>query len=322
MSEALAYTLKPAGYDAPAEKRIYPEPDCSLAKAYETWLKLMNREYASGTAHLHYAYAIKLTKGLRTSVDEAHSLLVRYQDHPFAEHAGLFVSALYNHHIPDKEIVFDLNLEKPTDWLGYKLRKDKVFVNKGKTGTLLGTEARGIIINCGEAGRDMGWWSNCSLINYGEVGRCVGWGCGARIYDNSYSPIIVNCGKACHDFGGNTSVPILNFGEAHSIGDAAHGLVANSGKVSHRSYRDADGCIITQSPVKMSTKFEGKLIGLEDCKQMPELVAYLDSLKQKFETGRNDYRTALAALDGLGPLPGNKIESDVKTILKRAGYEV
>lgn len=200
-SEAIkeAYQFRPAGHEAPAARREYPEPDKKLQKAFEGWEGGLSKDldwHHEATLETCYTRALDLTKKLEFSLDEVHGLLLQNQDHQYIKYAGLFVSTLFNT-TPEKFITYDLELE-PIHFLGYRLAKDKVLINRSKVGRWMGERASGPVINYGEADRGMGWQASGPVINFGKT---ISW------------------------FGAGASGSVINYGEVKSMGASAIGYL-------------------------------------------------------------------------------------------------
>ena len=287
------YHFKPVGHNTPDQKRNYPEPDPRLRKAFKEWFEEV--EDINYFPPNLYNLALELIENLEPNISEAHSLLVAYQDHPKIYWAGYFLSAIYNRS-PEKEIVFDLDLENPPHGLGYRLPKGKRLVNRGKAGDWMGEWASGVVLNCGEAGYGMGGGVSGIVLNYGKVGNGIGYG----------APGVV-----------------INFGETgHDTGEGTSGLVINCGKANERMGEFAKGTILAlKDPISFGDISKAKLVlRAEDCKKIPELGEYLENLRRTLEVGKKDYQAVLAWLEGLGEEPKERIESDIEKILRRAGY--
>ena len=346
------YHFKPVGHNTPDQKRNYPEPDPRLRKAFKEWFKEVEdvtiRDLDEQVIDF-YNKALELTKDLEPNIPEAHSLLVAYQDHEKIEYAGLFLSAIYNRS-PEKEIVFDLHLQNPPYGLGYKLRKGKRLINRGKAGIGLGYMALGAVINYDKAGDWLGYRAPGVVINYGKTG--YGMGCGApgvviNFGETGFglgrgaSEAVINYGKANNGMGYGTSGLVINYGEAGGwMGWKAPGVVINFGKAGHDMGRYASGLVINcgEANEEMGEWIEGIILALkdpisfgdiskaklvlraEDCKKIPELGEYLENLRRTLEVGKKDYQAVLAWLEGLGEEPKERIESDIEKILRRAGY--
>jgi len=191
--ELMGYRFKGSGFDAPEEKRKYEEPDKRLQEAFEKWLSL-------GYKRDEYKYdaAIALTKKTKRDIGEAHSLLIRYPDK--SEGAGIFLSAIYNK-APERCIIYDLDLPNPPMMLGYRLRKDKILVNKGTVESALGVHSQGVIINCGTAKSLAGINSDALVINYGDTYM----GLGAKS-----KGIVINCGTTTNISDANIVIAVKN----------------------------------------------------------------------------------------------------------------
>lgn len=294
MSEQMAYKMQPAGHEKPEEKRKYEKPSNKLASAFEEWVK----EYPDDSMSIpvtpddretffdkSYSKAQNLTEKLNASVAEAHALAILYRDHPKCFYAGLFISAIYNKS-QEKDIIFDLH-ECRIDLLAYKLVKGKRLINYEK---LEG---------------DTGFKSESPIINYGtmlEVGA-------------DSSSLIMNLGHAdlLGGYGGNyrpePTPVIINFGTCSTITGTCGIVLSLKKPRSQVQYND--------TPYKPNILLKPK-----DCKKIPELSHYLKQMQRKFELGRKDYTKALAALDELGPEPGEKIAKDIEEILRGYKYDV
>lgn len=291
-----AYQFKPAGHAAPAAKREYPEPNRKLQEAFETWTyglgddKLVH--YVDSVLDKRYTRAERLIEKLELSLDEAHALLIMNQEHPHIADAGLFISALYNQ-LPDKNIVYDLNLDEPPDYLGHVLPADKILINRGKVGYDVGRDAKGPVINYGDAGNGFGWSAKSLVVNCGRADRWLGWG---------------------------AKGVMINYGEAGSdMGEFSKGIIINCGEHSSGLGMKADGIIIAvRDPVRFfgQTRWAKLVLNQKECETIPGLRGYFDALKKKFEAGRSDNDALLSALNELGPYPENKIRQDTIEILK------
>lgn len=291
------YKLHPAGYDAPVPKREYIKPSDGLVDAFGKW-----RERCASPPHrereFYYTLACELVKNLRPSLPEANALLIENQGRGRKPAlTGLFISALYNR-LPDTNIIFDLELETPFEYLGYRLPEGKRLINYGNCGSCVGFYA-----------------SAAAIVNYGKAGQQMG---------SANSSLVINCGEAGY-FMGQTSGLVINYGKAgRDMGWLAKGLVINCGEAGRRMGHKASGSVIAvRKPERFGTVKQAKLVLREkDCAKLPEFREYLEEFRGKLERGRNNYRAAVAALDELGPEPGKRLEQDITKILGRAGYNV
>jgi len=330
--ESMAYKFKGAGHEEPEGKRRYEQTDDKLAAALEEWLAATNH---SDNENSLYASAVKLIKPLKPSSTDAHSLLLRNQDHPRFSHLGLFVSAVYNQ-APDEIIAYDLGIKA---WhIGYMLNENKILINKTELGYGFGVKSKGTIVNFGTAicvlegacARARG-----TSINYGQIEGEFGQGSSGNIlnYGNtehlgSHSKgLIVNLGKA-KSAGQNSAGPILNFGttEKH-LGGAARGLVVNAGSGGINVAYNATGIIIsTRTPASYGDLDMARAVARYDYsgrgdlapikQRMQVIEAHIEKLRALFEKGRNGYRKALETLKELGT--PEKISKDLEELVRKS----
>jgi hypothetical protein len=168
LNGVLRYEFRPAGHEMKIERKDYVKTESKLCKVFEKWLDELDDSWDFWNRN--YNKAVNMLKNIKPTVDEAHSALIAYQDHPRIniEHAGLFLSAVYNR-VPDMLIVFDVDLDTPIDCLGYKLGKGKVLVNYCKVGWWMGREASGVVVNYGKCGNFMGSRASGVVVNCGNV---------------------------------------------------------------------------------------------------------------------------------------------------------
>jgi hypothetical protein len=177
----LSYEFRPVGLKVKTERRECVKVENKLYKVFEKWLDEFSELYDG------YDEGVEMIKNIKPkpTIDEVHSALIAYEDHPNIKHAGLLLSAVYNL-VDDKIIVFDVDLDVPIDFLGYKLDKRKVLVNYSRVGDLMGWEASGVVINCGEVRDRVGYLASGVVINYKEIEGLMCWGA---------SGVVINCGK-------------------------------------------------------------------------------------------------------------------------------
>jgi len=341
MKSEMGYKFRGAGHEEPEGKRKYKEPDRTLEKIFVEWIKGLPPMSAGiedfyEECRRQYEVAVKIFEKHNFSQDEGHALFCKYQDYPQIQYAGHFLSAFYNH-LPDKEIIFDIDMAIPSYFIAYRLKEGKLFINKGTTGLLTGQESASPVINFGKIGVQSGTNATAPLINYGE--------CAVLSGADSKSAVI-NYGKAELRMGQDAQGPVINMGEAERfMGCGAEGpvinfnvtkeklafggkqIVINAGTCGEDFGASHTGILIAlrePASFNIEDKFGfGKpklLLRERDC--TPELVNYVEHLRQLFEKGRTDYRAALAALDEFGKEPGRKIESDIEDILRRNGHNV
>ena len=152
--------------------------DEQLDEVASDWLNWLwgGKEDAPNKISVRYEHALDLTKDLKPTLDDIKSFILRQQECNCFCDLDLLVAALYNQ-TSEKYILFDVKLEYEGDalfYLGYRLPKDKVFVNFRETGWETGLEASGPIFNYGKTHERMGRESKGILINDGEAGEGLG----------------------------------------------------------------------------------------------------------------------------------------------------
>jgi len=317
--ETMAYKMQPAGHEEPPKRRKYEKPPSKLRKAFESWFtfetpydEMRDRDFKQ-----YYELALKLTENLEIRLDDAHALLISYQDHPNITSAGLFVSAIYNK-IADEEIVFDLPLDVHINNLGYKLAEGKLLISKADTGNALGRASLAPVINYGQSGFQMGHSSKAPVINFGI--------CMNRMGDYAKNSI-VNLGVCRYESGNfRYSELAINFGTCGpQFGWESKKLIINCGKAEYTFAPGmVEGLIIAiedpESFASFAYKNASKLLKAEDCMKIPELVKYVQDLKERLEKGRTDYK---AIKDVVQELSQPKvIRSNIEAILRGHGYDV
>jgi len=294
----ITYKMQPAGHEAPAPRRKYPEPDRKLKDAFERYLGLaVDMKYpADRSCHAYcnscrddlYKYANSLLEGIHVTPEEAHGLLiVRELKDNEKDCAGFFLSAIYNKS-DVKEIVYDLDIELSN--LAYKLSQDRAFINRGNGYDYSGTQAQGIIINYVE-GKNLNSITACyagegSVVTYGAIAY--------NAYNDDDDELIETVS--------------LNVTVSEKV--RIHGLQSNPGI--------DEGISFSIWPHARASYHVWKH---EMCK-FPELQEYVDKLKARFEQGRNNYRIVLETVRSLGSEPHEKIRQDLVDILKRADKDI
>lgn len=304
--ELMTYEMKPAGHDKPEDKRKYEKPANDVSKAFEQWLVgLPGMATLDDYKGRFYSKAADLIHNIEIDLGSAHALLLYYQDHPKIQSAGLFISAVYNK-VPDKEIVYDLEIDKEIDYLAANLKKDKTFVSRIPAGYNMGDSATGTIVNYSEAAHWFGAEAKGLVLNYGSAGETAGHHCNAIINYGStedqlgqYADTAINLGKTKDRFGGVEKLAI-NYGTtAWGMGHESKNdsTVINYGKAGEGLGANAEGRIISlKKPKSYGDTSLCKLILQEnECRQMPRLSKLLNSLKTKLEQGRHDHKKAIKA---------------------------
>jgi len=279
--ETMAYKMQPAGHEEPAPKRNYGKSDKRLCTAFEKWLQQHGKIVMAD-----YNLAVKLTEGIMPSLDEIHSLLIRYQDNDIID-AGDFISAMYNK-IPEKIIVFDV--KQPLRFLGNNLRKDKTVINYGTLEEGF-CEAKGTVINYGHIG---GIFSDCPVINYNKI---------ERIDADRIGPII-NLGTIERLMQHSANGPFINLGVCNMY------VQGEENEILRTFYK-----------LKLVRRNKGPEIILteDEYNKYPDLMNYFSELKVSFEKGRNDHNAAITAFKEFGEEPAKHIQ---KEILRRLGHNV
>jgi formylmethanofuran dehydrogenase subunit C len=290
------------------ERRDYIKNESKLYGVFEKWLHelYLNPSFGYYRAQVYnYNKAIEMIKNIKPTIDEAHSALIFHEDHPRIKYAGLFLSAVYNL-VEDKTIVFDVNLDVDINYLGYRLEKGKILVNRSKVGDWMGEGASGTVINYGKAGDDMGSFASGTVISYGKAGDWTGEGA---------SGIVVNYGEAGDWTGSRASGIVVNYGEAGRLmGFRSSGTVINYGKAGDDMGFMSSGKIIAIKNPKSfgDLKYVKLVLREEECRIIPGLIEYFDELKNKIYEVRNNPELLLKIF---GDNPADKIKKDVDNVL-------
>jgi len=335
MSEQMAYKMQPAGHDAPPPKRKYKTVDKKLTQAFLAHLK--NHTWKTD----QYKCAEKALKKLDVSVTAMHALLIAYQEHKnFQEGAGEFASVVYNR-VPEKQIIFDIETIVPIDRLGVMLAKNKTLVNRAAIGEEFGIKAEGTIINESNCGDFMAAQSNGAVVNNGTTGlllceqakgvlfnygfaRGVGTDSDDAVHSRKTTATIINYGKSEHvgSYCDSLIVNLNDSGDVLAQNALRNSVAINFGKVNRLGSASKGYVVAAQDPETFGTKmFMKRLVKQTDLECVPELRKYLNNLKAKLMTGKDDYRVALQVVKSLGRNPNIRIRNDIEAILKRAGYE-
>jgi len=290
MRDALAYKLEPAGHEE-RPKRKYTTPSRKLVNAFEKWLDSSQND-EEWLPDRTYRRAEETLKGIDASIDEAHSLVMKNQDHPSITKAGYFLSCIYNKS-PEKQIVYDLPV--PLEGIGYRLPKNKSLVNKTHGSYNLGLQSAGV------------------TLNYAD------YDCESSYNAFNSSGIFVNYGKNKGELGRNSQGYVINCGEFHGafcpqatdLGISLEGIaILPSQKVSTVVLADF-------SPEEYTLRHGHREIGLTPFKYMSQrelqeyqkflktaeyqtslkkVQNYLSEMKKEFDKGKTDYNAVFEAL--------------------------
>lgn len=290
--EQMTYKMRPAGHDAPQPKRKYAAPDRKSKLLFEEWLNAVDRTKAflsRGWLNEIYERTLDLLENHAPSPEEVHSLIASHQDSPAIHAAGVFLSAVYNKR-PEKVFVFDIDF-KSLNCVGFDLPAGKTLVNIGTAGHSFGYQASGNLVNMGkiEGGR-FGPDMKGLAINYGKVEK-----------DFAIDPegTAINLGETKREFSREIDGCIIDYQASnfmHYEGPYLHSLTT----LEHEALKSE------------------KTVWYGHTKITPEIRQYFENLRQKLETGRQDYRKAVEVIKELGPQPGKRIQKDVETLLERA----
>lgn len=295
--EAMAYKMQPAGHEGPAPRRNYPEPDRKLSLVFEKWQKFdCSKQFSKYENIVEDLIDLQKT-GWNPSIQEAHSLLLRYQDQiKYSYTAGIFTSAVYNLQ-SENHIIFDIDLENRPSGLGYMLPRDKVLIALSPTDTDLGLYAKGIVVNYSTTGLDCGNWLNGLLINYGVAkGFDLSGGNRGGIIINLSTQIpanIPNLSYICY---------YIDFPNCENL-DCEHLLFPDeSGNWAQRSKR------VT---IDSRNGFIWKHLKKDSEKEFPELQDYLQKLKELLEPCKNDYKEAIKVFETCRQNDGISLEEKI-----------
>lgn len=284
--------IETAGHEEQQPERKYTEPSSQLKSAFEKWHSKWYGGfdgpclYHSSAGHYD---ALKLIQTVKPSIEEGHGLLMSGIDENLSIF-GPFLAAIYNS-VPEKHVIFDLELDQKIPFMGVNLAKDKVLVNKGTIGDHALYMSDATLINNGTVGYDYGI-GNGQIINYGRVNSI----------DRTSNLLIMNMGEItsnikCEELAHCTKV--INFKPKWG-----HDYVAFCNLI----------------------EYSGLGVGIKLFKEhyhtIPEFGNYMTALEKKFELGRKDYTKALEALAEFGPRPDREIFLDIYRILQRAGHNV
>jgi len=297
-SETLAYKMQPAGHEEPPKRRNYA-PNKKLEEAFETWLGSILPDENMLPLYNRAEYAVQ---NIDASVEEAHALLLAYENYPKVDLAGLFVSAIYNK-LPEKIINFDIDLDFFLTHTGYNLPLGKTLIATGKNAKWLGEYAKGTILNYSPGLLETGVWSSGLVINYAQSND--------PDFTKNSAGVAINLGNIRNfNITGRTGY-LLDFSQVDT-GDLIERKVMAEDILRDRrsnNYVERNNFIIEH----MMT---------HEHKMIPELWEYLQQLKQLLEPGKDDYKKALAAVETLGQEPAKTIKTTINELFKRRGYDV
>jgi len=183
VQEALARRFRPAGFEQPeGSRQNYTKPSPELQEAFYRWIDEL-LSYEDFVLTEQEKRAQELLRPLEEiPYREANALLTGFKPKIRSERkAGLFISACYTHS-PEDAIVFDLDAPE-IDFIGYGFGKNRVLINKGKTGDWFAQQSSGTIINNGAVWHSSWQSSSGIFINNGLTGW--GFGSGSLGYSNS-----------------------------------------------------------------------------------------------------------------------------------------
>jgi len=280
------YTPKGAGHEAPRERRAYRRPDPHPGHlAMKGYLDGCARQGSSNKpieAEKMKAYAWSFIPRLEgMGLDDLHSAIALFEDHPDVSKIGSLFSAAYNK-LGFSDISFDYPFSLD-DWphgieyLGYSLRKGSRMVIGSHVNTHNGLwRSEGDAVNHGDSEYGIGSKSKGCVFNFGDLG--------GRLCD-SKGGLGVNFGKVDFSTGASEGNIFVNMGEIRRIrGDWSKGGII----------------LAVNEPVETPLFVpEGTVVlGSDACRKVPGLVGYLEGLRDRLGPHR-DHRDILAGLRGL-----------------------
>jgi len=159
----------------------------------------------------------------------------------------------------------------------------------------------------------IGYKTNKNIFNNGKVGA---------FFALESSGLSVN-NSECEDyFAMKSSGVVINNGESKSwFVEGSSGIAVNNWECGNWFADNSSGLAITvKEPKSYGRKEESRIIKPADCDSIPELRKYLDELS---EISRNikDELSAKRFLERYGPEPKERIEREIKDILKEFSIE-
>jgi len=270
--------MKPVGHETPdIVKKTYSMPDRKLQLAFEEWLE---------GDYLFYNHAMTAVESLDVSIEETHGLLIQYQDHPRVRYAGLFLSAVYNHH-PDEHIIYDIETT-PLDLIGYKLAKHKTLTLNTPSGNDTGRLSSGIVITNAPNGHDTGYHSSGIIITNAPSGDYTGW---------------VSSG-----------IIITNAPSGNRTGDSSSGIIITNAPSKHGTGHFSSGILLAKTKPKYIEENNARVLLPEEIQANEQLDKYVEQLCKTTKMLRTiDDITAFK--EQYGPNPQKRIEEDIKRLL-------
>ncbi|GEM_PF-6576548 len=299
MTREHLYRPKGAGHSAPeGGKRDYVRPRDDLVGAFR---KFQDVPRERGVFLEPYMAAEGLLAGIEgLTAEEVSSLPLVFEGADIIR-LGIFMSAAYNLCSSD-HIIFDVDTEEQFSLIGYKLAEDKVLTVMSDTYNLIGTLSRGLVINMGKANGQFGKESPGISLNYGHA-----FGAGTEA-----TGAVVNYGT-CEYLGTKNSGIMINFGEVEQAAHDISGIFINFGKVKRIGFEAFDGIVVApENPGKLYIHAKSALSS-ERCREIPELNAYLNGLRERLGRERD-------AIEIAEELRGSNIKGDVADILRRSGW--
>ena len=256
------------GFSRGRSRREVLRPDDPLYRAFEKWLEgapetVPRYLYDSGKREVGDLY--RSARRVLSKIDlsgkspeEINSVLMSFRNDKRLANAGLFLTAAYNK-LDQKDIVFDLNIDQPVSYVGFRLGKGRSLVLKSDTGEWIGTESLGVLVNYANIGGEMAYCAEAPAVNFGEVGEWMSL--------NAKAPA-VNFGEVGEGMGLWAKAPAVNFGEVG--GEMA---LEAKGKV-YIALKNPKGEFHRNGEINLDE---------DECKQHPRLVKYFEELKKEFE---------------------------------------
>ena len=314
--ESLARKFHPAGFEQPENSRKgYVKPRAELQYAFDRWVEELPTEcFDWKDSEKRYKNACESIKPIgEISYREANSLLFDFE--PKIEghrEVGLFISACYNQS-SERVIVFDLDAHK-IKYIGLGIGKGRILVNEGMTGKSFGVKCSGTIINNAYTEDFFGDLSSGIIVNNGLA---------ARWFAVNSSGLAVNNLETGDYFAHDSSGFAVNNGECgNSFASCSSGIAVNNGGCGSEFAFFSSGLnMAVKEPKTGRWKENDRIIKPADLDEIPELKQYLEELGDITKTIK-DEESAKRFLQRYGPEPKERIEQDIKEILRNGGFEV
>jgi len=244
--------MKSVGHETPdIVKRTYSRPDRKLQLAFEEWLEKGVPEKQGLDHHKLFQAAERAVSNLEASIDEAHGLLIQYQDHLNIDLAGLFLSAIYNQQ-PDNTIVYDIETKTPLGSIGYKLAKHKTLILNAQSGANTGSHSAGIVITNAPSGNWTGWVSSGIIITNAPSKHRTGY----------YS----------------SGTTLTNAQSGHSTGGESSGIIITNAPSKHWTGRFSSGILIAKTKPETIGENRAQVLLPEEIQANEQLDEYLEQL--------------------------------------------